>query len=148
MQRTGNNIKLGALLLVVSFAVFAVAFYGGAKLVEEEKAPATPESADTGPITPGGPVTIDLVAKDLKFDKRSLAASSGGAVTVNFTNQDAGILHNVAFYTSRSATQKIFVGQIITGVNSITEKFTAPAAGNYFFRCDVHPDMNGAFVVK
>jgi plastocyanin len=44
----------------------------------------------------------------------------------------------------------IFVGQIITGPSAtIDYKFTAPITpGTYFFRCDVHPSMNGSFIVQ
>ncbi len=148
----GNNVKLGSLLLVVSFAVFSLALYGGSKLVEESPAPAAPtqEAADSGPTTPGGPTTIDLVAKDIKFDKRSITAAVGGQVTVNFNNQDAGVQHNVSFYNNKSASQVIFKGDLFAGPATKTETFAAPStAGTYFFRCDVHPDtMNGSFIVK
>jgi plastocyanin len=34
------------------------------------------------------------------------------------------------------------VGDQITA-SSTTYEFDAPKAGEYYFRCDVHPDMNG-----
>ena len=51
---------------------------------------------------------------------------------------------------NRSASTKIYVGELTAGPGKLTEKFKAPAsAGNYFFRCDAHPDqMTGTFVVK
>jgi plastocyanin len=71
-------------------------------------------------------------------------------VTVTLDNQDAGVLHNVAFYTDRSASSAIHVGELITGVATEDVVFTAPSTpGSYFFRCDVHPDtMTGAFNVQ
>jgi hypothetical protein len=71
-------------------------------------------------------------------------------VTIVFDNQDAGVLHNVAFYTNNRATQQIFVGEVFPGPMVKQESFTAPGvAGNYYFRCDVHPDaMNGTFSVR
>ena len=144
----GPNLKLGSLLFVLAFAVSAVALYGGASLVDRSEPAA---AADDGtPTTPGGPVAVRLVAKDLKFDKRSIAASPGVQVTVTLDNQDAGILHNIAFYTNRNATQTIFKGELFPGPGIKEERFTSPTtAGNYYFRCDVHPDtMNGTFSVK
>jgi plastocyanin len=69
-------------------------------------------------------------------------------VTVTFVNRDQGIPHNVAFYTTSAATATIYKGQITSGSTPLIYTFTAPSTpGNYYFRCDVHPDMNGVFVV-
>ena len=151
MQKVGKNLKLGSLLVVVAFAVFSLALYGGAKLVEEKQQVPTPtEEVDNTPFTPGGPVEIRIVAKDIKFDKRTITVPAGAVVSVIFDNRDAGVLHNVAFYKSKKATEAIFVGETFPGPEVRTYKFTAPStAGSNFFRCDVHPDtMTGTFVVK
>jgi hypothetical protein len=145
----GPNLKFGTLILVVAFAVSAVSLYGGARLLDDPPVQAEEAvEADTG--TPGGPVTIRLVAQALRFDKRSVAASPNVEVTIQLDNQDAGVLHNVAFYTNNRATQSIFVGQTFPGPAVVEEKFTSPPnPGNYYFRCDVHPDtMTGTFEVQ
>ena len=145
----GPKAKFGALLLVVSFVFFSALLYGGAKLVEEGPA-AAEESGDEGPTTPGGPVSVTVVAKALAFDKRTINASPGARVTVILDNQDAGVLHNIAFYTNRSASQVIFRGVTFPGIAQRTESFDSPnSPGSYFFRCDVHPDtMTGTFAVR
>lgn len=150
-----NNLKFGLPLLVVAFVVFSLAFYGGAKLVEEKNpTPAAGEAAAPSgggaPAAPGGPVNVTVVAKNLQFNPRSISASPGAQITINFDNQDAGVQHNIAFYNNKTAAQKIYVGDLVTGVAQKQEQFTAPTtAGSYFFRCDVHPDqMTGTFVVK
>jgi plastocyanin len=142
------GMKLGSLLLVVSFAVFALAFYGGAKLVEEERVAALNGGPD-GEV-PAGPVTIEIVGRNLLFDKRVITASAGNLVTIIFDNRDPGVLHNVAFYTNARATTPIFIGELFPGPRVVEESFTAPSSpGNYFFRCDVHPDtMTGTFAVR
>jgi len=148
---TSLNLKLGAVLLVLTFAVTAPLLYGGALLVDKEGAEAGGEEAAGGEPPPaGGPVSVTLVAQNSRFDKGSIAASAGASVSVTLDNRDAGVPHNVAFYTTRSATQAIFKGEIITGPASQTFTFNAPSApGSYFFRCDVHPDtMNGVFRVS
>ncbi len=144
----GRNFKLGTLMFVVAFAVSAVALYGGAQLVKVEK-PAPVAAASTGPA-PTGPVTVDVTAKNIHFNVSEIDAAAGQQVTINFDNQDAGVPHNVSFYTNKSASQAIYTGEIITGPTTNTEQFTAPSApGTYFFRCDVHPDqMYGTFIVK
>jgi plastocyanin len=90
------------------------------------------------------------VAQNLAFDQESIIANAGSDVTVTLDNRDGGVLHNVAFYTDRSASQLIAGGELFAGPATETVMFTAPASsGTYFFKCDAHPDqMNGAFVVR
>jgi plastocyanin len=111
----------------------------------------TPPMTTTTPATtPSQTVTIDIVAKNIAFDKSTITVPAGAKVIVNFNNQDSGIPHNVSFYTDSSASTAIFVGQIITGPKTVTYTFTAPSTpGKYFFRCDVHPTvMVGTFIVQ
>lgn len=114
---------------------------------------ATTTSATTTPssTTPSQSITIDLTAQNITFDTKQITVPAGAAVTVIFKNQDAGIRHNFSVYQNLTGgqTKAIFVGDMITGPNTITYHFTAPPAGNtYFFECDVHPTiMNGTFTV-
>jgi len=97
----------------------------------------------------GEAAIVDLTADALAFDTSTITVPAGAEVMVNFDNQDDGILHNFAVYTDSSATEAIFVGDTVTGPGVITYTFTAPSEpGTYFFRCDVHPEMNGDFVVE
>jgi plastocyanin len=147
-MKPGINLTLGALLMLVVFGISSVALFGGAQLVDEEEVAAEDGGEDGG--VPGGPVSVTVVARNLQFDRRSITASPGAQVTVTLNNQDAGVLHNIAFYTNRSASQSIAVGELFAGVASRDLQFNAPdRAGNYFYRCDVHPDtMTGAFAVR
>jgi plastocyanin len=77
-----------------------------------------------------------------------LTAAAGASVTVQFDNRDASVMHNFALYTDAGATQPIFVGDLSTGPEVVTYTFDAPAPGSYYFRCDVHVDMNGSFTVR
>lgn len=111
--------------------------------------PATTPPPSTPPPAPppaASGVTIDLVAQNFAFDKSTISVPAGASVTVNFNNKDMAP-HNFAVYTDSSASKGIFVGQIVT-FQKIAYKFTAPTTpGNYFFRCDVHPNMNGTLTV-
>jgi plastocyanin len=148
MRKPGINLTVGVLLLVVSFGISAPALWGAAQLVKEDEV-AEADNGGGGGAT-GGPVAVTLVAQNLSFDLSSIAASAGVGVTVTLDNQDAGVLHNVAFYTNPSASSAIFVGDLLTGPATEDVVFNSPATpGSYFFRCDVHPDtMTGAFVVQ
>jgi plastocyanin len=107
--------------------------------------PAVPATTQAGSITK----TITLTAKNIAFDQSTITAPAGSTVVMTFINNDAGIPHNFALYSDRTTTGRIFVGDVVTGVKTVTYTFTAPSApGNYFFRCDVHPEtMTGTFVV-
>jgi plastocyanin len=147
-MKPGINMTLGAVLFLVVFAISAPVMYGAAQLVKGDE-PAGGGGAGGGGAT-GGPVTVTLVAQNNQFNPRTITASTGVQVTIVFDNRDAGIPHNVAFYTNRSASSTIFKGQLVTGPTQVTESFTSPSSpGSYFFRCDVHPDtMTGTFAVQ
>ena len=154
MARVPNNIKFGVPLALVSFAVFAVLLALGDTFIRGSGTPASANGAETGGGGgAGGPAALTLVAKNIAFDKRSLSAGAGASVTLSFDNQDAGVIHNVAFYKSKGSVGTPLAqgskGNLITGPAKEDLTFTAPGPGTYYFQCDVHPDqMNGSFIVK
>jgi plastocyanin len=107
---------------------------------------------NTNADQPAGPaVSVDpnapaIVAKDIKFVTTDVKVPAGKAFQLKFDNQD-GAPHNVAIYTDSSASQAKFQGDIFAGG---TRVYSVPAlaAGTYYFRCDVHPDMNGTIVAE
>jgi plastocyanin len=113
-------------------------------------APSASATAAPTASAAGSPVTIDLIAQNIAFDKKTITVSAGAQVTMNFDNRDSGIPHNFALYTDSSASTPIFVGQIINGPATTTYTFTSPATpGTYYFRCDPHANiMNGQFIVQ
>lgn len=98
---------------------------------------------------PSTRVTVDLLAKNMKFDKDKITVIAGSKVFINFVNLDVGMPHNFAVYTGPEATRSIFQGRVAIGPSKITYAFDAPVdEGIYFFRCDVHPKvMTGQFYV-
>ncbi|BBL66946.1 cupredoxin domain-containing protein [Methanoculleus chikugoensis] len=93
-------------------------------------------------------VTVAVMAEGFSFSTETITVPAGAEVTIEFDNRDDGVPHNVAVYTDSSASEAIFVGDIIAGPRRATYTFTAPETpGNYFFRCDIHPSMHGAFIV-
>jgi len=142
------------LIFLLVLIVGGAALYGGANLVDEEKVTASADEDEGGEtVVPGQPVSVTIVAKNILFDKKSFAVGVGVPVTVTLDNQDAGVLHNIAFYTNRSATQLISPdakSPLEAGVRQDTITFTAPAAAaSVFYRCDVHPDtMTGTMSVQ
>ncbi len=98
---------------------------------------------------PSTRVTVDLLAKNMNFDKDKITVIAGSKVFINFVNLDVGVPHNFAVYTGSDATSTIFQGRVVDGPAKITYAFDAPVdTGTYFFRCDVHPKvMTGQFYV-
>jgi plastocyanin len=96
-----------------------------------------------------GGATVRLVVKDISFDKEQITLTAGAQTTVELDNQDEGLPHNFAIYQDESAETAIFQGDIVEGPNTTEFAFTAPDAGTFFFRCDVHPtQMTGTVVVE
>jgi cytochrome c oxidase subunit 2 len=116
-------------------------------------APATPApSASGGATAPGGSagpaVSLALTAQDIAFDKTTLESTAGSPISLAFTNNDAGIPHNVAIHKDSPTGEVVFQGDIITGVASTTYAVPALPAGTYAFVCTVHPNMVGTLTVK
>jgi len=104
---------------------------------------ASAQPVPSGPIDANGP---PIVAKDMAFSPSTVEIPAGKNVTLHFDNQD-NAPHNVAIYRNASASEKISVGEIVTG-SKADQVVPALTAGTYFFRCDVHTNMTGTIVVK
>jgi plastocyanin/uncharacterized membrane protein len=91
---------------------------------------------------------VQLCASDdQSFDARSMAAPAGEPIPLEFINEDEGVPHNVAIYADDSAEESLFVGETIVGPERITYDVPALDGGEYYFRCDVHPIMDGTLEV-
>jgi plastocyanin len=92
-------------------------------------------------------VALDVIrvcaSNDQAFDTASLTVPAGERFMMLFANEDDGVQHNVAIYTDDSAQESLFVGDLITGPASVRYDVPALDAGSYYFRCDVHPAMDG-----
>jgi hypothetical protein len=100
-----------------------------------------------------GDQTVEVVAFGIAFDTDEITIESDGEVRIRFTNNDPATPHNIAFYTTDAATEPVSEGSV--GITfdgpDVTDDmvFAIPEAGDYFFRCDVHPTiMTGAFIVQ
>jgi plastocyanin len=106
--------------------------------------------AGGGAPAPSGPV--DVTAQNLAFDKTTIALPASGQDTIHFTNDDAGVPHNIVIFSADPSTdpnaKTLFTGDPVTGPGSTDYTFKAPPAGQYFFHCEFHPDtMKGTVTV-
>ena len=92
------------------------------------------------------PDAITITARDLKFSTSALEAAADEPFQIVFENQESAP-HNVAIYGDAGATDAVFVPDPFSGPATVTYDVPALAAGTYFFRCDLHPDMSGQLTV-
>jgi plastocyanin len=91
---------------------------------------------------PPPPVSFAVTASLLSFNVATLSATSGAAVSVSFTNTDAGVAHDLSF-----SVPGLGHGHTCVGPCSDAYSFTAPAPGRYDFFCTIHQGMQGTFTV-
>jgi plastocyanin len=126
-------------LLATAFAVAGVLFLAGGLVAmafgERE--------AEAGEFT--RPVSI--TAENTKFDKDVLEFRADAPAILRFNSEDTDP-HNLAIYVDDSLDEELFSFDPIPGPFSQDYNFTAPAEGDYYFRCDVHPQMEGTVIAE
>jgi len=98
----------------------------------------------------GGPSgsAIAVVAQDIAFDTDTLELVADTPATITFDNRDAGVQHNIAIYEDDSLETVLFKGDLVTGAATIEYQIPPLPPGEYYFRCDVHPSMQGTVIVR
>lgn len=102
--------------------------------------------AHTGEAETAG-AAVKVAAQGLAFDTAELDLR-GPKVRIDLDNRDNGIPHNIAVTRDEAGTEKLFSGQQVTGPAQVTYSFDAPRPGQYFFHCEVHPNMKGTVKVS
>ncbi len=115
-------------------------------------APGSPGASPAGSPAPssqaGGP-EVDISAQNIAYDQTSLTVKADQPFTLKFTNNDAGIPHNIVIHSGSSTSDPaLFDGEIFTGVDSRLYPIPALKAGTYAFSCKVHPNMTGTLTVQ
>ncbi|MGH2445011.1 MAG: cupredoxin domain-containing protein [Candidatus Limnocylindria bacterium] len=104
------------------------------------------EPADEG----GGTVAVsggavEITAADLEFDANTIEAPAGETWTITLVNNDTAP-HNISIF-SEEGGDEIVIGDTVNGGETVEVEVPALDAGEYYFQCDIHPDMNGTVVV-
>jgi plastocyanin/mono/diheme cytochrome c family protein len=114
-----------------------------------------PSAAPSGgpaasPAASGGATgtVLELTASGVAYDKAELTAPAGVPFQIKFTNNDAGIPHNVSIHKDSPTGELVWEGAIFSGVATQTYDVPALPAGTYGFVCTVHPNMTGTLTVK
>ena len=95
----------------------------------------------------GGGEAVTVTAQNVAFGTDTIELPADTESTITFDNEDAGVQHNIAIFTDDSLSENLFRGDVITGSDTIDYPIPPLEAGEYYFHCDVHPDMNGTVVV-
>jgi plastocyanin len=98
-----------------------------------------------------GQLVLDIVAQGTAFNPTCLVAPAGEPFTINFDNRDPATVgqHNIAIAVDEESVVEdpIFKGDLITGPDTAAYDVPAIEEGDYFFHCDIHPQMTGALAV-
>jgi plastocyanin len=143
MLSTSFALRRSALIgLLVSASLVLAACGGGDDTASA--APSDDNSAGgTVSVVDGG---VDISADDLAFDASVIQATAGEAFTVTFTNNEA-VPHNFSVYTEEGG-DAIAQGDVINEGETDEVEIEALEPGEYYFVCDLHPEMNGTIVVE
>ena len=96
--------------------------------------------------TPGG-TTLNIAARDIKFDKDCLAAPANQELIITFDNKELAP-HNVAI-RNQQGDGDLFAGEVFSGPKVVTYRVKGLSPGTYRFWCSVHPSqMQGTFLVR
>jgi plastocyanin len=88
------------------------------------------------------PNALTIQASNLAFSTNQLSAPAGKPFQIVFENKEAAP-HNVAIYTDSSASKPVFKENPFSGPRREVYEVPALDPGQYYFRCDVHPNMSG-----
>ena len=92
--------------------------------------------------------SISLVAENTQFDKTCLAVPANQAFTIALNNKD-GNNHGFVIAESQTSSTTFFEQTPFRGPQTMSLSVGPLRAGNFAFKCQVHPDrMQGTFIVR
>ena len=150
--RMSRASRIELLAVVMYPVIIGLAIWALEIGVEEHVVPATAEEAheetggSTGSESSTG-TTSELSASGNSFSADALTFAAGEETAFTFTNEDA-VPHNLSIYQDDSLQETLFEGELVDGGSSADYTIPALDPGEYFFRCDVHPPMNGTVTVE
>jgi len=104
----------------------------------------------TPPPAPSGAPVLNVAAKDIAFDTKTLEAAANQPFVIDFKNEDpAAITHDVEIRQS-DGTTIVQKQEAIPGGTEKSYQYDALPAGTYTFICSIHPvpAMTGTLTVK
>lgn len=137
--------RRGALTGLLIVASLALAACGGGTTVSPSAAAPSDDTTAAGTVSVVDGA-VDISADDLAFDANVIRVAAGEPFTVTFTNNDS-VPHNFSVYTEEGG-EAIVQGDIINQGETDEIELEGLEPGEYYFVCDLHPEMNGVIVVE
>ena len=155
VERTHSRMNLslfalrrGAILTITMLIAFALAACSAGD--GDSTQPAASAGGGSGGDGGAGTATVadgavEITAENLEFSANTIEAPAGEPFTITLVNNDSAP-HNISVYTEEGG-DVIVEGAVINQGESVEVQVDALDAGEYYFLCDIHPDMNGTVVV-
>ena len=89
---------------------------------------------------------VEVTAENLEFNAEVIEAPAGEDFTIRLVNDDTAP-HNISVY-SEEGGEEIAKGDTAEGGATVETVVPALEPGEYYFVCDIHPNMNGTLVVE
>jgi plastocyanin len=125
----------GVILSIAAMLVLAACSSSGSSSPSASAAAASCAKPDANGI-------VKISAQNISFDTNCVEVPAGQAFKIEFSNND-NVPHDVAIYNDSSKSTEIMKGDIIDGGKTATYEVPALEAGEHYFECTVHPNMNG-----
>lgn len=106
---------------------------------------ASPSASAPNGLNTGG--ALEITASDEAFDSSVIQAAAGESFAVLLINNDGDEDHNFAVYTEEGG-DLIVASDIIAGGETVEVQVPALDAGEYYFVCQLHDEMNGTLIVE
>ncbi len=142
MTRSSFALRRGALITLTLVLGSALAACSGGTDPSE---PADGGTGDGTATVENGAVQI-TAEESLVFNVDTIEAPAGEDFTITLVNNDVAP-HNISIY-SEEGGEVLALGSTIESGQTTTLDVSALEAGEYYFQCDLHPEMNGTVVVS
>lgn len=90
---------------------------------------------------------VEIAANNIQFDKEELRIPADAPFILRFDNQEAQP-HNVAIIEEEGSSNVFYREDSFVGPEVRDWESEPIPAGEYYFLCDVHPNMNGTAIVE
>jgi plastocyanin len=108
---------------------------------QETPANATADSGDDGGDDGGSVTFVEVDAADFSFDPSELNVAAGVELTFAVANTGA-VAHTLTIYADEDYSEAVEGADTGNMPDGTVGEFTVTLdAGDYFFRCEVHPDQ-------